>query len=608
MAAKFDLGFVIDRGSTLSLQHQLRLRLMDAMNRGVLRPGRKLPSSRELSLQIGIARNTVTLAYEALIAEGHLVSRPRSGIFVADQMPGERVTTGRRGLARRARPAVALVKPAAEPAIFQEPPNWQQHPFPFLDGCLDQSLAPIDEWRESLRLAFSRQGLARWNAGGLAQDDPLFLDQLRSTVLPSWGISAGPDEVLAVASVRHALFLTVHALVQRNMPVLLDVALESEIRSTLQDRGANILPLTTPQEAAGALSEAPSGTLMIVCARTPADQESRAARHSLGLLKAAVAREALLIEYAPSCDVRETLATATVLRSRDVDGRVVLVGSLASAATLGQPPGFVCADASVIELIRRVRSRIGSEFSSGLQRAWSYYLGLGHYTARLGRAQRILQGRRIALRDALQHYLHKFVEIGSIAGSSGYRVSGPPGMNAFELARAAAELGVLIEPEDISRPNVFRMGVTSIPKERIRSGVEVLARLIRGDRKLGSRRIEDESSAPLLSRELRRALSGSTWLYNTVYGEPCTLELRSDGALIGRAGYANDDCDTGRWWIENDRWHRQWLHWAYGEVNAYAITIAGDQVRLFNAEGLLVDTSLIVRHAISKRERGRAQT
>ena len=37
-----------------------------------------------------------------------------------------------------------------------------------------------------------------------------------------------------------------------------------------------------------------------------------------------------------------------------------------------------------------------------------------------------------------------------------------------------------------------------------------------------------------------------------------------------------------------------------------AVTIDGDQVRLFNAEGLLVDTSLIVRRTVNQRERGRA--
>src|SRR5512146_2516860 len=131
MRSEFEFGFVIDRDSSLSLQHQLRLRLIDAIHRGVLKPGRKLPSSRQLSTQIGVSRNTVTLAYDALLAEGHLLTKPRSGIFVASEVPADRLTTGRRGLAPR-RPA-AVVLPAASGAAgeLQRPPNWDQYPYPF---------------------------------------------------------------------------------------------------------------------------------------------------------------------------------------------------------------------------------------------------------------------------------------------------------------------------------------------------------------------------------------------------------------------------------------------------------------------------------------------
>jgi GntR family transcriptional regulator / MocR family aminotransferase len=603
MAAKFELGFVIDRHSALSLQHQLRLRLIEAMNCGVLRPGRKLPSSRELSAQIGIARNTVTLAYEALIAEGHLVSRPRSGIFVAEEPPGERITTGRRGLKRKAIGAAMLVRPAGEPGLFQRPPNWDQHPYAFLDGCLDAGLAPIDEWREALRLAFSRQGLSRWNTGAATQDDPLFLDELRMNVLPHWGVSAGPDEVLAAISARHGLFLAVQTLIQRSTPVLLDCAVEQEGRAVLIDRAVNVSACVPRSEILDALSQATPGAVLILGVNPFINREPRTRRRDLELLRVAEERDVLIIEFAPAPDLRDSPGSALSLRTLDVGGRVLLVGALAAVATLGQAPGFMSGGAALIERVRQMRMRIGCELSAGLQRAWSYYLALGHYTARLSRAHRILQPRRTALRDALQHYLHKFVSIEAVPGSSAYRVIGPAGMNAYELARAAAELGVLIEPEDSGRPEVFRMGVTSIPKERIRAGVEQLARLIRGDRKLGSRRLQDETSAPLSGKELQRVLSGSTWLYNTVYGEPCTIELKPDGELVGRAGYANDDCDRGRWWIENDRWSRQWEQWAYGEVNAYRVVLEGDQVRLFNNDGLLVDTSLIVRSPTRPRTR-----
>ena len=45
-----------------------------------------LPSSRELAKHLGIARNTVVLAYQQLIDEGYLVSRERSGNYIDKTM------------------------------------------------------------------------------------------------------------------------------------------------------------------------------------------------------------------------------------------------------------------------------------------------------------------------------------------------------------------------------------------------------------------------------------------------------------------------------------------------------------------------------------------
>ena len=51
----------------------------------------KLPSSRKLSQQLEVARNTVVVAYQQLIADGYLVSRQRSGVFVNEEMLEARV-------------------------------------------------------------------------------------------------------------------------------------------------------------------------------------------------------------------------------------------------------------------------------------------------------------------------------------------------------------------------------------------------------------------------------------------------------------------------------------------------------------------------------------
>lgn len=599
MRSDFELGFDLDRGGSLSLQHQLRLRFIDAIHRGVLKPGRKLPSSRQLSVQIGVSRNTVTLAYDALLAEGHLQTRPRSGIFVATEIQGDRVTTGRRGLTRKTAPAIVLPLQNGGATDFQRPPNWDQHPYPFLPGCVDATLVPVDEWREVLRLAFSRQSLARWNASVGSDDAPL-IEELRSQVLPFWGIESGTDEIATTVSARHAFHLATEVLVQRSTSVLLDDGIDAEMRNRVLSRQPLVYSFGADENLTRSVNEALRGSVLIVEAGRITRGQADARAAALPFLEAAAARDIVIIEVAAPPELRESRRAALSLRSFDVSGRVVLVGGLSALASLGKPPGYVNGDARLIERIRQLRHAVGGELEPGLQRAWSLFIGLGHYAACLARANRVLLARRTALRDGLNHYLHKFVTIESVRGSSAYRVVGPANMDAAQIAREGAALGLLVEPVGPSLPNAFLMGVSGLARESIRSGVQLLASLIRGNRALGSRDLKDEAAAPLTGRELQRALSGLTLLYNTVYGDPCTIHIQPDGTLVGRAGYANEDCDRGRWWIEEDRWCRQWENWAYGEPTGFTTLVDDEQVRWFNPSGLLVDTAVVVRAAGSR--------
>src|SRR3546814_6475587 len=102
------------------------------MHRAVLRPGQRLPSSRQLAERIGVSRNTVSLAYDALLADGYLSSRSRSGVYVAADVAGTRI-----GASRRRRdpesPLAARLAPEPEDSGFRCPQHWHRYPFPFID-------------------------------------------------------------------------------------------------------------------------------------------------------------------------------------------------------------------------------------------------------------------------------------------------------------------------------------------------------------------------------------------------------------------------------------------------------------------------------------------
>ena len=74
-----------------SLQCQLREQIARAIIEGHLPTGEALPSSRRLAKELGVARNTVMLAYDQLLDDGYLVARERSGYFVNPDILAGRV-------------------------------------------------------------------------------------------------------------------------------------------------------------------------------------------------------------------------------------------------------------------------------------------------------------------------------------------------------------------------------------------------------------------------------------------------------------------------------------------------------------------------------------
>jgi GntR family transcriptional regulator / MocR family aminotransferase len=79
----------LDARSTIPLHRQIYDRLRDAILKGNLAAGARLPSTRSLATELAISRNTVTTAFDQLLAEGYLESRTGSGTYVNEALPEE---------------------------------------------------------------------------------------------------------------------------------------------------------------------------------------------------------------------------------------------------------------------------------------------------------------------------------------------------------------------------------------------------------------------------------------------------------------------------------------------------------------------------------------
>ncbi|MEU0245739.1 PLP-dependent aminotransferase family protein [Streptomyces sp. NPDC006235] len=156
--------------------------LREAVRSGRLAPGTRLPSSRALAADLGIARNTVADAYADLVAEGWLTARQGSGTRVADR---------------------TVVPPAgtAPHARARSRPVYDLRP-----GSPDLASFPRALW-----LKAARRALTAAPHDALDYGDPRGRPELRAALAGylsrARGVRADPERIVVCAGFAHGLKL-----------------------------------------------------------------------------------------------------------------------------------------------------------------------------------------------------------------------------------------------------------------------------------------------------------------------------------------------------------------------------------------------------------------
>lgn len=479
----------------LSLQGQIRAMMVSAILDGQLPADLPLPSSRDLADRLGVARNTVVLAYEQLVAEGFIVARQRSGYFVNPDILGGRV---RHAAPRGAPPSESVpsaqrrgprwaarfrVRPSEQRNIVK-PHDWQRYPYPFLYGQFDPTLFPTAEWRECCLKALSVVDIRSWAPDLIVHDDELLIEQIRTRVLPRRGVFAAADEIVITVGAQHALYLLADLFVSADTRVGIEDPCYPDARNIFLARTAHIRPIAVDGEGLP-VGDALSGLDYVLV--TPSHQcpttvtMPLARRHQL--LAAAEKHDFVVIEddYETENSFRDEPIPA--LKSLDRDDRVIYIGSLSKTFAPGLRVGYIVAPAAVIAELRGLRRLMLRHPAAFVQRAFALFLSLGHYDALLRRLSHAYHERALAMASGLHAYLSSY-GLAAIAGGSSCWVQGPLDLDAERLAVAAEQAGVLIEPGSVffADPNpprhCFRLGFSATGVERIEPGLRVLGNVI----------------------------------------------------------------------------------------------------------------------------------
>ena len=188
-----DLHLDPTRSAGSGVRRGLTDALREAVRSGRLAPGTRLPSSRSLAADLGLARNTVADAYADLVAEGWLTARQGSGTRVAER---------------------AVPQPAPDPG-----PRGREQGRPTYDlvpGTPDLASFPRAEW-----LKAARRALTAAPHDALGYGDPRGRVELR-TALAGYlsrarGVRAAPDRIVICSGFADGLTLLGAVLHERGL-------------------------------------------------------------------------------------------------------------------------------------------------------------------------------------------------------------------------------------------------------------------------------------------------------------------------------------------------------------------------------------------------------
>jgi GntR family transcriptional regulator / MocR family aminotransferase len=375
--------------------------LKDAVLDGRLRPGERLPPTREMAQRLDVARNTVAAAYERLTAEGFLTARVGAGTFVG-ALAQRRSRRAPVGGDIRPRPVWATLRPMAA----QEP-----GPYDFRVGLPDWRLFPLETWRRlvgaELRAAVLRSADYR---------DPVGHPALRAAIARSIGISrsvrASAEDVLVTHGAQQGLDLIARVLVEPGSVVAVEEPGYPPARQLFQSHGAQVVGVPVDGEGLD-VTAIPRRALLVYV--TPSHQFPTGTPMTLArrtaLLEWAQRRGGVIIEDDYDSEFRFSDRPLEPLQSLDRAGRVIYLGSFSKTMLPMLRVGFVIAPVSLQPALHTAKQLADWRGDLVTQGALARFIDDGLLARHIRKATRVYAARHELIAATLAKDFAPFLDV-----------------------------------------------------------------------------------------------------------------------------------------------------------------------------------------------------
>ena len=470
----------IDRTDKTPLYQQLFDSCRKEIISGAFPAGSRLPALRKLAKDLGVARNTVEVAYQQLVQEGYVSSKPGGG-FIVEQLDLDEIALAQKQR-KMERAAVQTMRSHKEKPYVAS----VDVPYDFTYGDLQDTWFPAETWRKLTADALFGEEAALANRYNDRMGDELLREELAVRLARERGVHCLPEQIVIQAGTQAALMNLMRLFDPANDTVTMEDPGFDGARIVFQRSGFSLAPLPVDCETGwnmNALEETDAALAFV----TPSSQFPTGKIMPLGmrqnLLAWANKHDSFIVEDDYCREFRYDSRPLPSLQSLDAKGRVIYMGTLSKALSPALRLNYLVLPHEILERWNKAFEGFRSSIPWLSQTTLRLFMQNGHWERLLRRAQTCNKRKNNALLRAIDAHMRGKVEV--VGAGSGLHIllRTRDERKPEELIGAALSEGVRIYDTSgywIGKaPETFDymlVGFSRIREEDIAPGIAALAR------------------------------------------------------------------------------------------------------------------------------------
>lgn len=383
------ISFELDSNLPTSLYVQLYEHLRNEMSAGRIATGERLPSLRSMADSLGISVTTVKLAYDQLMAEGYLLSRPQSGYYAAS---GAGASAG--AGPGSSEPADDMADHAAGAEAQREPASCDPETFDFVKWkkCM---ASVLNDSPEQLLTGADRQG------------EPELREEIAKYLYQARGVICTQRQIVISAGTQ---MLTGHIARILKLMGIGHVSVEDPgympVRSIFRDWGFSLSCIPVREDGI-AIEKLPANirTAVYVC---PQNQYPTGVVMPIGrrrqLLEWAENNDSIIIEDDYNSELRYSSRPIPALQGLDQGRRVVYIGSFSSTLFPAVRISYMVLPRSMVELYDRISEHYDQTCSKTEQLTLAQFMKRGYYSTNLKHVRKLYSRKQQEALAAVREY------------------------------------------------------------------------------------------------------------------------------------------------------------------------------------------------------------